>query len=135
MAHRYASSISFRWFVAILCIAFVFFAIHRHFHLSWYVIFFLGAALMLQVNRISVEKPGDKSESGSTICLSRLRMPNQPMAGNHWVRRFFLFSMVRPNHAMEANGGPLARSTFKMTSTPPTPLDARSRPPSPSCSR
>jgi hypothetical protein len=40
----------------------VFYAIHRHFHLHWYVIFFLGAALMLQVNRISVAKPSDKSE-------------------------------------------------------------------------
>jgi hypothetical protein len=45
-----------------LCIAFVFFAIHRHFHPRWYVIFFLGAALMLQLNRISVAKPSDKSE-------------------------------------------------------------------------
>jgi len=54
--------ISFRWFVAILCIAFVFYAIHRHFHPRWYVIFFLGAAILLQVNRIAVAKPSDKSE-------------------------------------------------------------------------
>jgi hypothetical protein len=40
----------------------VFFAIHRHFHPRWYVIFFVGAALILHVNRISVAKPSDKSE-------------------------------------------------------------------------
>jgi hypothetical protein len=40
----------------------VFFAIHRHFHLHWYVILVLGAALILQVNRISVAKPSGKSE-------------------------------------------------------------------------
>jgi hypothetical protein len=40
----------------------VFFAIHRHFHAPWYVIFFLGAALMLQVNRISAAKPSDENE-------------------------------------------------------------------------
>jgi hypothetical protein len=45
-----------------LCLGFVFFAIHRHFHLHWYVILVLGAALMLQVNRISVAKPSGKSE-------------------------------------------------------------------------
>jgi hypothetical protein len=40
----------------------VFYAIHRHFHPRWYVIFFLGAAILLQVNRIAVAKPSDKSE-------------------------------------------------------------------------
>jgi hypothetical protein len=45
-----------------LCIAFVFYAIHRHFHPRWYVIFFLGAAILLQVNRIAVAKPPDNTE-------------------------------------------------------------------------
>jgi len=40
----------------------VFYAIHRHFHPPLYVIFFLGAALMLKINRISVATPSDKSE-------------------------------------------------------------------------
>jgi hypothetical protein len=54
--------ISFRWLVAILCLGSVFYAIPRHFHPRWYVILFLGAAIMLQVNRVSVAKPSDKSE-------------------------------------------------------------------------
>ena len=55
----------FRWLVALLCIlwaGFVFFAIHQHFHPRWYVIFFLGSALILQLDRISVAESSGKTE-------------------------------------------------------------------------
>jgi hypothetical protein len=57
--------LSFRWLVAILTVlwgGFVFFAIHQHFHPRWYVIFFLGAALILRFDRISVAESSDKTE-------------------------------------------------------------------------